>query len=660
MTASIHQLKAPVADPAGAETATPLSDRLQGAFSAEALALLDRFLDAADDRLFRQSGCDDQAGALDAMRLLRTERPALRQRFAAAVAAQLRPGWRPHAIASTAQSHSLRLIDDRVMEERLALQTTCQRLENSCAGALFDLKNRLEAGRRRFGLRLLDVQFAPTALCLALAEALRSVELDVELLVVVLKIFEQAARDSLEASYAVLNRLLGEHGLGGEPVAAQPAPAARGPAQQQPAAALPADAASLAIRAIAANAGALESLLRLHGAAAPASPLDSQLHEAIDAARGGAKAEWAEAVLLRAAATSWLVDDILVDSKVPSDLRDGLESLRGPLARASLVEDNFIRDAEHPLRKLARDVATLAATARIVPPKEQSGIRDFITEMGFTLERELPARDLRATAGVDERTVQCFSETAREAGAQRRNALVRRATEIAGETVARAVERQFAGASLPEKVTLALEKGFGPLLGLVLLRTSRGSAAFTQALGLLEEFVAAIAHGVPAGAAGMVDRIVGAASSAGLSGSFQNGIRALLQDALDCAPVVTAAAGAAAARHDPWNPAPGLEVGEISCGELESCARELFVPGNWFRLRTQDEGGAARWMQVEHCDVASGQVAFADAFGRRQAVRRLHLLVFELVSGQCEPIGCSRHGDRAVSRLQRTLTPATA
>jgi hypothetical protein len=41
-------------------------------------------------------------------------------------------------------------------------------------------------------------------------------------------------------------------------------------------------------------------------------------------------------------------------------------------------------------------------------------------------------------------------------------------------------------------------------------------------------------------------------------------------------------------------------------------------------------------------------------------MRRLHLLVFELVSGQCEPIGCSRHGDRAVSRLQRTLTPATA
>lgn len=650
MTATAQQMHSQHTDSPRDSGATLLTQALQAVFRGRALELLDRFLDTADDRLFEYS---ERAGAaqstyLQLMRRLRTQRGEVRARFASALDTRLEPGWRPHALAAAEApggEPGLRLMDDRTVEHRLAVQTTSQRLEGSCGSALYDFKQRLEAARRAPGLRLLDVQFAPAVLCFALAESVAVVEVEAEQLLVLLKFFEQIGRSTLEGVYAELAMQLGACGIEGAPVApmVNPTPAAA------------AESASLAIHALAANTAALAALLRLPAAAAPAQlALDRQLAEATRVVQGQAAPAWAGTVALRAAAGAWLFDDILNDANIPPSLRGGLEGLRAPFVRAALLEDKFMHDAAHPLRRLAQDVATLAATARLAPPRAVSGVRDFIAEMGFTLERTLPQRDLRAAPAVDDPALQSFSEAVRAAGGERRGLLVRQAREVATQTVGEAVDRHLPGVAVPESLALALEKVFGPLLGLVLLRAGRSSRAFGQAQALLDEFLGAAAQG-PITGTDLVARVARAAAAAGLSAGYQAGLTPLLEEALRAAPLLAPGAiGAAAApAHDFWNPTPGLEVAEVSADEIAACASALFQPGGWFRLRGAD--GVAQWMQVERCDAAQGQVAFTAPCGGAAAVQPLQRLLFEVLAGNCEHIGGGPHSDRLLAGLARKL-----
>jgi len=635
------------------DAAARLTRALQGAFRDRAQDLLDRFLDAADDRLFEYSERTGSAqpSYLQLMRRLRAERPEVRACFAAAIDTRLQPGWRPHALAAAEappREEGLRLIEDRVVEHRLAVQTTSQRLEGSCGEALYDFKQRLEAARRSLGLRLLDVQFAPATLCFALAEGLAKVEIEAEQLLVLLKIFEQIGRAGLEAVYAELAALLGARGIEGAPAA---------PVRERPAAAEPAaeaQAASLvAIHALAANSAAIAALLRLPAAVAPAQlALDRQLAEALHAAQGQAAPAWAGAISLRAAAGAWLFDDILNDTNIPRGLRGELEGLRAPFVRAALLENDFMRDSAHPLRRLIQDVATLAATARLAPPQEVSGVRDFIAEMGFTLERTLPQRDLHGAAAVEDPVVRSFSEAVRSAGGERRGLLARQAREVATQAVGEGVDRHLPGVTLPESLALALEKVFGPLLGLVLLRAGRSAKAFGQAQALLDEFLFAMARGPAAAGTDLVARVARAAEAAGLSTGYRAALAPLLEEALRAAPLAAPQAAAAPQANDPRADEIARRVAEVSATEIEACAQALFQPGGWFRLRGGD--GAAQWMQVERCDTAQGRVAFTAPYGQ-STVQSLQRLLFEVLAGKCEHIGGGPQSERLLAGLARKL-----
>jgi hypothetical protein len=676
MAASIHQLKARVADQASAErqgSASPLHDELQFSFRRQIAALLERFFDAADDRLFEygeRAGGTSQLDYLHTMRSLRAQRDAVQQRFMAAVTEQLRPGWKPQAVAGTAmQSRDLKLIEDELVEQRLAVETTRQRIESHCETVLFEFKQRLASARRQFGLQLLDAQFAPGALCLALYEGLQEIDIKVDLLVVVLKIFEQVARTDLRVIYTELNTLLDAHGAAGEspalPRPALPDSAAgrNGPPREGTAAApgvVPPTTASLAIRALAANAAAFESLLRApRTAAAPAQQsLDAALSEMISAARNPAPPQWVSAAILRAAASSWLFDEILGDSNIPPSLHGDLDGLRAPFVRASLLEEGFVSDAAHPLRKLIQDLALLAASAKIGGPEEVCHVRGIVAEVGARLEGLMPRRDLHATSSVDEPTVQSFTDAVREATRLRRDRLIKSARERSTEIVNHGVERHLAAIELPAPVSQVLEKVFGPLLGLVLLRSGGASPCFAQARALLDEFLGTVAHGL-AGApseAGFAARVVRAVASIGFSAVRQGEVRALVETAFGSGPLLVQAQPSvpfppAAAAHHPRHGVEGVEVSEISCAEIESCARELFVPGNWFHIHTTDNGGETRWMQVERCLPEQGQVAFTGLLGAQSSVRQLQKLIFEVLSGQCEHVTGNPQPAGSMARL---------
>ncbi len=677
MAASIHQLKARVADRAPVEskgTAALLYDGLQYSFRMQTAALLDRFFDAADDRLFEyaeRAGGTSQLNYLHTMRSLRTQRGAVRERFMAGVSEQLRPGWKPQAVAGTAiQGRDLKLIEDKLAEARLAVEMTRQRIESNCEIALFEFKQRLSSARHQFGLQLLDVQFAPGALCFALSEGLQEIDIEVDLLVLVLKIFEQVARTELQTIYKELNTLLDANGVqsesGSRPQTVAPGPAADSTQRGGTAAsvAMTPTAASTAIRAIAADATAFEFLLHLHPTATASAQqsLDAQLSEVISSARNPAPPEWVSAVVLRAAAGSWLFDEILGDSNIPASLHDDLNGLRTSFVRASLLEETFVSDAVHPLRKLIQDLATLAATAKIAQPEEVANVRGIVAEVGSRLEGLIPRRDLRSTSIVDEPTVQSFTDAVREATRMRRNHLIQCARELSTEVINQGVERHLAAIELPGEVSQTLERVFGPLLGLVVLRSGRASPYFCQARALLDEFLGIVAHGL-AGApseTGFPARVVRAVAGIGFSAAHQSEVLALVETAFRSGPLMVQAEPAgsfhlAATAHHPRLGMQGIEVSEIPYAEIEACASELFVPGSWFRIHTTDNGGEMRWMQVEHCLPEQGHVAFTGLFGAQSSVRQLQKLIFEVLSGHCEHVTGNLQSTRSVSTLAFTF-----
>lgn len=673
MSASVYQFKARVAGtPLDEEVAAPLAEDLRRSFEAHARALLERFFDVADDRLFDyggRSGGEGQAAYLQAMRGLRNQRQDVRDGYTRTIAEQLQPSWRPHVVARSDGDKSLRLIEDHIVEQRLALETTRQRIENDCGEALYGFRQRLEGARRQHGLQLIEGQFSPLALCTALYQGLRPVVGEFDLLVVLLKIFEQVARVQLQDIYEQLNMLMDASGVafgdsrGG--AGSEDKPAAEKPVQDNAApTAAPAATAIAAIRELAANVAALGPLLGQSAGAPAQHPFDQQLEQALRSAQEPAAPAWTQAVALRAAAGAWLFDELLGDVQVAARLRQELGGLRAPLVRASLQEDRFLSDVAHPLRQLVQDLSALAVTAKLGRGEEISGIRDMIHELGARLQRNAPRRDLQTTAEVDEETLQGFAQAVREAAQLRRDRLVQRARELAVDAVDRGVQKHLAGVELPECVSLALEKAFGPLLGLILLRRGPAAEAYTEAQGLLDEFLGTLAKGPANGAAAappqaeLGARLTRAAAGMGFSAGRQDQLRALLDAALRSAPLPPDGAGAEAAREAAgfcWEKTPGMEVAEVSETDLRACAADLFTPGSWFRARSADGPAELRWMQVERCDTGQDQVLFRGLLGAAPVARPLQRLLFEVLCGECQHISSNLRSALAVARLARAF-----
>jgi hypothetical protein len=208
-------------------------------------------------------------------------------------------------------------------------------------------------------------------------------------------------------------------------------------------------------------------------------------------------------------------------------------------------------------------------------------------------------------------------------------------------------------------VTLALEKAFGPLLGLILLRCGAEAQAFHQAQGLLDEFLGMVAHGT-AGLPSEADfaaRVAQAAAKVGFSAARQEELRALVETAFRSGPLLAGAADAAtqAAGGFSWQQAQGLEVTEVSDSELEACAMDLFTAGCWFRVRSADGPGELRWMQVDRCDAPQGQVVFRGLLGAAPVVRSLQRLLFEVLCGECQHISSNLRSALAVAKLARAF-----
>jgi len=198
---------------------------VRGSLSKRLGALTNALYEGVDDALFdlaeRAANNANQARYFDGMREVRKQRQAAETRFLELAqrnctefeAGRLAPTRTESASGANAPAASLSLVDEAELEETLAIGAMIDKADTRLQRALYPLSQRfsLLAGNRTVDGGNNPV--GPKLLCQAFAESIRGIEIDVEVRLIVLKLFERHVLAGIEPLYDELNALLVQAGV---------------------------------------------------------------------------------------------------------------------------------------------------------------------------------------------------------------------------------------------------------------------------------------------------------------------------------------------------------------------------------------------------------------------------------------------------------------
>ncbi|HEX7129697.1 MAG TPA: DUF1631 domain-containing protein [Rhodanobacteraceae bacterium] len=185
--------------------------------------LASTLLDNVDDALFdlaeKAESNAAQTQFFDGMREIRKRRPLLERLFGEQVARNFnefaagQPRGSRGGAGATTRTGELTLVDDRELEESLAVASMVSKAEGRLNSPLHALNQRL--GVICGGKRIEDATnpLGPASLAHAFRAALREIEVDIKVRLIVLKLFERYVLNGLDALYHDVNVQLMEAGV---------------------------------------------------------------------------------------------------------------------------------------------------------------------------------------------------------------------------------------------------------------------------------------------------------------------------------------------------------------------------------------------------------------------------------------------------------------
>src|SRR5690348_4530242 len=224
--------------------------------------LASTLLDNVDDALFdlaeKAESNAAQTQFFDGMREIRKRRPLLERLFGEQVARNFNEfasgqprATRSNSVAAT-RTGELSLVDDRELEESLAIASMVSKADGRLNSPLHALNQRL--GVICGGHKIEDATnpLGPAALAFAFRTALREIDVDIKVRLIVLKLFERYVLAGLDALYHDVNMQLMQagvlphlrHVIARAPSSASAEPAKEATAAHATGAAAPAGAAS--------------------------------------------------------------------------------------------------------------------------------------------------------------------------------------------------------------------------------------------------------------------------------------------------------------------------------------------------------------------------------------------------------------------------------
>lgn len=210
------------ADPSKRFAGGPLMATLRMTAQKRLTALLSSLFDQVDDALFdmaeRAGSNSNQACFFDGMREVRKKRQSaealwqglLTRLFNDFEAGKLAP-TQEQMSSRQGSTEPLALVEDAVLEETLAIDAMIDRAEGKLSRPLHALNQRFCVIAEQRKVDSANNPVGPYLLCNGFADALREFEIDLQVKLIVLKLFERHIIGNLEALYDELNALMVQH-----------------------------------------------------------------------------------------------------------------------------------------------------------------------------------------------------------------------------------------------------------------------------------------------------------------------------------------------------------------------------------------------------------------------------------------------------------------
>ncbi len=524
--------------------------------------LATHLLDNVDDALFdlaeKAESNAAQTQYFDGMREARKKRPLIERLFGEQVSrgftdfAAGAPRTRSENPAA-ARNAELSLVDDRELEESLAIASMVSKADGRLSSALHALNQRLSVICGGHKIDDANNPLGPAALAHAFRNALRELDVDIKVRLIILKLFERYVLAGLDALYHEVNALLMQAGVlphlrhtiarssaaaVAEGVAPTPgAERAAAPANAATTAAVLADesaglhaelmhtlTALLAARRQGRSADSglstgtagtiasltpaelLGALTLLQGEAGPlpANPappegdatemvqhLKDELMAQIRRLSGEARARVSGADEDTIDLVGMLFEFILQDRTIPAPMQVLLSRLQIPYLKVAILDRRMFAHASHPARKL---LDLLADTSKGWSEESDRDHRLYDKTKGVV---DALLADFDDDIGVFERQLADFTafvENNRKRAelAEQRAAEAARGRERLQEArrrAAREIVTRIENRSLPLLLQGVLTRPWANYLVLVLLRQGEQSPEFHDALRFVDEFV---------------------------------------------------------------------------------------------------------------------------------------------------------------------------
>jgi hypothetical protein len=355
-----------------------------------------------DDTLFgfaeKAGGEEANSRYFDAMRALRLKKEEIVRGFMAHMGRGfgrlLAPGDDDEPVHQAPVT--LSLLDDAELEESLAIQSMGEKAENACAEELSPLRHRLGSLLGSAPLEGRDDPIGPARLAEGYRESLRVLDTDIEVRLVLYKLFDKVVLSTIEELYSDLNALLAKNGVMPE-FKLRPRPertrAARREAEKAQAQEAEASSAELLplLRDLltqqrggggsgaggGGSGGGGAGGARVDDNAPPLDPREvmsalSSLQQQLKAIQidgtGPVSADQVRAAMRNGGSISrqdsdvidlisMLFESILDDRAVPDSVRILLARLQIPMLKVALVDRSFFNKPKHPARRLLNMLA---------------------------------------------------------------------------------------------------------------------------------------------------------------------------------------------------------------------------------------------------------------------------------------------------------------
>ncbi len=194
--------------------------------SSTLISALPVVMDKLDDALFdlanRSSNNKEQGIYFETMRQIRVKRASIETEFrrffkdSVRSAIERLAGSRHSNSLADTSSADLGLVDEGDFEETLAVTNMVQKIRSNCKQSLYALERRIAELLAVDELRPEDNPFGPEAMCNAFKDACGQIDADVEVRLIILKLFDRHVGAEAERLYCEINDYLVSQGVAPE------------------------------------------------------------------------------------------------------------------------------------------------------------------------------------------------------------------------------------------------------------------------------------------------------------------------------------------------------------------------------------------------------------------------------------------------------------